>query len=69
MKLSKEEKEKISAAVAEAESKTSGEIGTAIIAESYDYAIYELFFSVVVGFIYFFILLFFHNSLNVSNKY
>ena len=71
MKLSKEDREKISAAVAEAESKTSGEIGTAIIAESYDYAIYELFFSVVVGFVYFLVLLFFHSSLEnwLSSKF
>jgi len=63
MKLSSEDKKRISAAVAKAESKTSGEIGTAIIPESYDYAIQELLFAVAAGFIYFAVILFFHSNI------
>lgn len=67
-KLSKEDKEKIKGAVKEAESKTSGEIATAFIKESDHYAIYELSFSVMMGFIYFFILLFFANGIEATLK-
>ena len=44
--LNKEEQEKIARAVRRAEEKTSsGEIATALIRESSDYAVYELVFS------------------------
>ena len=59
LKLSKDDMKKISSAVKNAESKTSGEIVTAMIKESYDYAIYELMFAVIIGFLYFVIMMFF----------
>jgi len=62
-KFSSEQKNKISTAVKNAETKTSGEIATAFIKESYDYAIYELLFAVLVGFIYFIVMLFFSEAL------
>ncbi len=58
-KLSKDDMKKISSAVKIAESKTSGEIATAMIKESYDYAIFELMFAVVIGFVYFVLMMFF----------
>jgi putative membrane protein len=51
-KLTKSEKERIADAVREAEQKTSGEIATAIIVQSYDYAVYELLSAVLVGMLY-----------------
>jgi len=62
-KLSKEDIKKIGFAVNKAEGKTSGEIATAMIKESYDYAIYELIFAVVIGFIYFVVMMFFAGSI------
>ena len=59
IKFSKEDNEKIKKSVNQSEKNTSGEIATAIIKESYDYAIYELIFAIICGFIYFFIMLFF----------
>jgi len=59
LKLSKDDMKKIGSAVKTAESKTSGEIATAMIKESYDYAIYELMFAVIAGFIYFVMMMFF----------
>lgn len=53
MKLSQNDLDRINKAVKDAESTTSGEIATAIIKESSDYAFYELAFSVVVGALYF----------------
>jgi len=61
--LSKDDMKKISSAVKTAESKTSGEIATAIIKESYNYAIYELMFAVVIGFIYFVVMMFFAGNI------
>ena len=58
-KLSKDDLKKICSAVRNAEGKTSGEIATAMIKESYDYAIYELIFAVIIGFLYFVIMMFF----------
>jgi len=58
-KLNKEEIQKIGSAVEKAESKTSGEIATAMIKESYNYAIYELMFAVIIGFVYFVAMMFF----------
>jgi putative membrane protein len=63
-KLNEADKKKISDAVKKAESKTSGEITTAFIKESYDYAIYELIFAVIAGFVYFFIMLLFLPQIN-----
>ncbi len=51
--LSKEESERIAAAVAEAEEKSGGEIATAVIAESDNYGFQELAFGVIAGFITF----------------
>lgn len=63
-KLSEEDNEKIKAAVHRAESKTSGEIVTAIIKESSDYAFYELTASLLAGFIYYMICLFAYSELS-----
>jgi len=52
LKLSKAEQEQITQAVKQAELKTSGEIATAMIPQSNDYAIYELLLAVLVGLIY-----------------
>ncbi|MCK5058657.1 MAG: TPM domain-containing protein [Candidatus Aminicenantes bacterium] len=57
--LNKENLEEIKKAVKEAESKTSGEIATAFIRESDNYAIYELIFAVICGFLYFTIMMIF----------
>lgn len=62
MKFTKEENDRISSAVKIAESKTSGEIATAIINESSDYAFYELGFSVIVGAIYFILITLFSDN-------
>ncbi|MBN1949351.1 MAG: TPM domain-containing protein [Candidatus Cloacimonetes bacterium] len=65
IRFSEADRKLINAAVARAEEKTSGEIATAIIRESYDYAIYELILAVVTGFAYFLILLFFTSRLEL----
>ena len=59
IKLNKENLEKIKNAVREAESKTAGEIATAFIRESDNYAIYELIFACVCGFLYFTVMMLF----------
>jgi putative membrane protein len=66
--FSDEEKEKIKQAVKEAESQTSGEIATAFIKESDDYAVYELSFAVIAGFIYFIVLMFFAGGIEAGIK-
>jgi len=66
IKLSKENLEKIKKAVNKVEKKTSGEIATALIKESFDYAFYELMFAVVCGFIYFMVAMFFYHSIEIS---
>ena len=66
--LTKEEKEKIKASVREAEMKTSGEISTAFIKESDSYAVYELTFAVIIGLVYFIVIMFFANSIEESIK-
>jgi len=63
-----QEKEIIRNAVHKAESKTSGEIATAVIKESDKYAIYELTFAVLIGFLYLVGLLFFYNNIEESLK-
>jgi len=62
-KLKEADKTKISEAVKKAESKTSGEIATAFVKESYDYAIYELIFAVIISFFYFVIMMFFTSNI------
>jgi putative membrane protein len=57
------ELEQIKQAVKDAESKTSGEIATAFIKESDDYAVYELLFALFCGFIYFFAITFFAEAI------
>lgn len=66
--LSNEELEKIKVAVREAESKTAGEIATAFIKESDSYAVYELMFSVICGFVYFVVMMFFSGSIENTIK-
>lgn len=51
-KLTEAEKKQIREAVEQAELQTSGEIATAVINQSYDYAIYELLAGVLAGLIY-----------------
>jgi putative membrane protein len=51
-KLSDEQQKKIAGSVQQAEQKTSGEIATAMIGQSNDYAIWELLVAVLVGLIY-----------------
>lgn len=65
-KFSKEEIEKINKAAAKVESVSSGEVLTAVIKESSDYAFAELLFSLFCGFIYFLIALFFYNNINTT---
>lgn len=62
-KLNESDKNQIAAAVKKAESKTSGEIATAFIKESYDYAIFELIFAVIISFFYFVIMMFFTSNI------
>lgn len=64
IKLNEKDLARIDSAVKEAESKTSGEIRTALIKESYDYASSELLFSLIGGFIYFMVMLFFVDNVN-----
>ncbi|MCX6584592.1 MAG: TPM domain-containing protein [Candidatus Aminicenantes bacterium] len=59
IKLSGQDLEKIKSAVKDAESKTAGEIAAAFIKESDSYAVYELMFAAVGGFIYFVVMMFF----------
>ncbi len=61
--LSEKDNEKIKQAVNLAESKTSGEIVTAIIKESSDYAFYELLAALAGGFIYYLVCLFLYNDI------
>lgn len=66
MKLSEDDLNRINSAVKIAEGKTSGEIATAIIKESSDYAFYELGFSLIVGALYFLIITIFSGNINNS---
>jgi len=63
IKLNDIDKKQIAEAVKKAESKTSGEIVTAFIRESYDYAVYEMSFAVIVSFIYFIAMMFFVSNM------
>lgn len=62
--LTKTEEKAVAEAVAEAERSTGGEIVTAIIPESDDYAFWELFASVLVGAIVFSALTFFAGAID-----
>lgn len=62
-KLKAEEKERIASAVREAEQGTSGEIATAVINQSNNYAIYELSFAVSVSLLYGIILVLFTGAI------
>lgn len=63
IKFSKDDLDKIKGAVKEAESKTAGEIATAFIKESDNYAVYELMFSIICGFVYFVVMMFFSGGI------
>ncbi|MDA3810549.1 MAG: TPM domain-containing protein [Spirochaetaceae bacterium] len=63
-KLSDSDNEKVKQAIGRAEAKTSGEIVTAIIKESSDYAFYELLFSLIGGFVYYLVCLFLYNDIS-----
>lgn len=52
--------------VRRAEAQTSGEIATAVVPESSDYGTYELIFSIVGGFVYFFTAMYFSDRLEQS---
>lgn len=62
MKLNDDDLKKIRESVNSAEKTTSGEIATAIIKESSDYAFYELGFSLIVGALYFICIMLFSGS-------
>jgi len=62
--LSESDNERVKQAVSKAESKTSGEIVTAIIKESSDYAFFELVASLVGGFLYYLVCLFLYNDIS-----
>lgn len=64
-KLSEADNERVKKAVAQAESKTSGEIVTAIIKESSDYAFFELRASLMGGFLYYMVALFFYGDISL----
>ncbi len=64
-KLSEDDNDRVKKAVAQAESKTSGEIVTAIINESSDYAFFELRASLMGGFLYYMVALFFYNDISL----
>ena len=70
-KFSKEEIEGINRAAAHVESVSSGEVLTAVIRESSNYAAPELLFSVIGGFVYYLIALGFHTGIEaaVSNLF
>lgn len=68
MDLKNEDLEKIKNAVKNAESKTAGEIATAFIKESDNYAVYELMFSVFCGFIYFVVMMLFSSNIEHTLK-
>ncbi|MDC7222516.1 MAG: TPM domain-containing protein [Spirochaetales bacterium] len=62
--ISKEDHKRIEEEVARAEKKTSGEIATALIEESSDYALYELIFALAGGAIAYFIGLLCYGSIS-----
>ena len=62
LKFNKEEIERINKAAAHVESVSSGEVLTAVIKESSDYAFPELVFSLAGGFLYYLVSMFFHGG-------
>jgi putative membrane protein len=62
IKFSKEEIDCINKAAAHVESVSSGEVLTAVIKESSDYAFPELLFSLAGGFVYYLVAMFFHSG-------
>jgi len=66
--ITQENRERIRQAVAEAESKTSGEIAVAVSRESDDYAAHELMFAVLCGFVYFTVMMFFAHGIENTIK-
>ena len=68
MKLSQEELLEIKNAVSAAEGETAGEIATAFIKESDDYAVYELLFALFCGFLYLMGIMFFESSIEQTIK-
>ncbi|MBI9103132.1 MAG: TPM domain-containing protein [Spirochaetales bacterium] len=60
MKFNSSDLTRIRDAAGKAEKTTSGEIASAMISESSDYAYYELMFSLLVGIVYFGVMMFFH---------
>jgi putative membrane protein len=66
--LNEDELAEIKNAVKEAESKTAGEIATAFIKESDDYAVYELTFALFCGFFYFVAIMFFAGPIEEAIK-
>jgi putative membrane protein len=63
IKFSKKEIESINKAAAHVESVSSGEVLTAVIKESADYAFPELLFSLAGGFVYYLIAMFFYGDI------
>jgi putative membrane protein len=63
--LSETDRLKIKEAVAEAEKSTSGEIATALIRESSDYALHELLFALAGGVLFYFICLPFYGQISL----
>ncbi len=68
IKLSPEELLEIKNAVQTAEGTTAGEIATAFIKESDDYAVYELLFALFCGFLYLMGIMFFESSIEQTIK-
>lgn len=68
LKIDKDKLKKISNAVKEAEKKTSGEIVTAFIKRSDDYYFYRFVFSIIIGLIYYEIMLFSFDKLESLMK-
>jgi putative membrane protein len=62
-KFSEDEINKINKAAARVEKVSSGEVLTAVINESSNYAFYELLFSLIGGFVYYIIAMFFYGSI------
>jgi len=64
--LNRQDLDTVKSAVQRAESGTSGEIVTAVVGESADYGTFEWIFSIIGGFLYFFVAMFFSDSLQES---
>ena len=63
MKFSRDDLERIRTAAGEAEKNTAGEIASAVINESSDYAYYELLFAIIVSALWFTAVMFFHSGI------